>query len=102
MTTDEVGGMSLNCMSFNLHRYDAIVSGWYLKSLFHNSTICLLFTVYSVGKESTFLLNVAVPFSSLKHRMVLISSVHQCQIVFQYLDSLSHRMKLCENLKSVF
>ena len=31
MITDEVGHMSLNYMSFDLDRYDAIVSGQYLK-----------------------------------------------------------------------
>ena len=31
LITDEVGHMSLNSKSFDLYRYDAIVSGWYLK-----------------------------------------------------------------------
>ena len=52
-------------MSLDLHEYDAIVSGQYPKVWFHNSDICLLFTVSSVGKESTFLLYVVVLFSVL-------------------------------------
>ena len=32
LITDEVGHISLNCMSFDLDRYDTVVSGLYLKS----------------------------------------------------------------------
>ena len=53
LITDEVGHMSLNCMTFYPDRYDAIVSRKYLKSWIYNSNICLLFTVSGVGKEST-------------------------------------------------
>ena len=57
LIADEVDHMSLNCMSFDHQEvYDAIVSVWYLKGWFHNSDICLLFPVSSVGKEPTFLL----------------------------------------------
>ena len=31
LITDEKGNMSLNCMSFDLGRYNAIVSGQYIK-----------------------------------------------------------------------
>ena len=31
LINDEVGHMSLNYMPFDLDRYDAIESGWYLK-----------------------------------------------------------------------
>ena len=63
LIANEVGCMSLNFMSFDLHRYDTILSGQYLKDWFQNSDICLLFTVSSVGKESTFILYVEVIFS---------------------------------------
>ena len=62
LITDEVGCMPLNCMFFDLDLYDTIVSGWYPKGWFHNSNICLLFTISGVGKNSTFLLYVAILF----------------------------------------
>ena len=53
LITDEVGCMSLNFMSFDLVRYGTIVSGWYLKSWYYDTNICLLCAVSGVGKEST-------------------------------------------------
>ena len=63
LITDEVGCVSLKYMSFDLGRNNAIVSGWYPKGWFHNSNICLRFTVFDVSKESTLLLYVAILFS---------------------------------------
>ena len=98
LITDKVGHMAVNCMSLYLHRYDAIVSGQYLKGWFHNSNICPLFTVSSVGKKSTFPLNIAVLFwvPSIGYCKFLTSMPNSISV----LGSLSHMMKLCKNLKS--
>ena len=99
LITDEVGHMSLNCMSFDLDRYDTIVFGWYLKGWFYTSNIYLLFTVSGVGKKFTLLLYVAILF--------FVPGIGQGEFPLHIIANsssisgrLSLMMKLCGNIKS--
>ena len=100
LITDEVSHMSLNYMFFDLNRYDVIVLEWYLKGWFYNSNICFCLQFLVYVRNLPFLY-VAILFSVLdigqeEFLLYILDSKNSISI----LSSLSHMMKLCENLKS--